>query len=468
MDRLDGVQVVQARVQADLVEHSDARFLDLGLERADGVRDVRGGEHVDLVLDRRLDHVGVVDVGDERNHEVLASDRVAKRLLVVDVERNVLHTRVAVKQLRLVVLRRNRHAELGRAQQVLKRRARDVARAEQQHLLRVILLRARLAVARGDHGAGRRRTVLDHLARELGQDKRGTVHVLVVVAALGHVAQRRTHVAARLERADYETDLAARVGRNRGEGVVGHREELLGRLGQLGNQLQVDPHALGLRRDVAARLERLLEQRKVGLLEQHLGGAVGVRRVGDDHVERRLVLGVVQERKAVADDHRRLGVVETDGHVGQVLARHARHRLVNVAQHGLLDQLVLDDFAQHTTVAAANDQHALRVRVRVDREMRNHLLVRELVTLRALDGTVEHEHVAVRLRLEDEHVLVLALLRVQNAAHLEAHRLSGPLRADLVEPAIADAGVGKHFGASHRVRSSLRVTRRNFVHRANT
>lgn len=49
--------------------------------------------------------------------------------------------------------------------------------------------------------------------------------------------------------------------------------------------------------------------------------------------------------------------------------------LVNVAQNGLLDALVLDDFTQDAAVAAADDEHLLGVGVRVHGEVGDHLLV---------------------------------------------------------------------------------------------
>lgn len=49
--------------------------------------------------------------------------------------------------------------------------------------------------------------------------------------------------------------------------------------------------------------------------------------------------------------------------------------LVNVAEDGLLDGLVLDNLAQDTTVSASDNEDLLRVRVRVHGEVGDHLLV---------------------------------------------------------------------------------------------
>lgn len=66
-----------------------------------------------------------------------------------------------------------------------------------------------------------------------------------------------------------------------------------------------------------ALAERAVEQLEVGLLEERLGRALGVRRVRDDDVK--LVLVVVEELEAVADVHLDLGVRVPGGHAGEVL-----------------------------------------------------------------------------------------------------------------------------------------------------
>jgi len=185
--------------------------------------------------------------------------------------------------------------------------------------------------------------------------------------------------------------------------------------------------------DDAALAQGALEELEVGLLEESLGGALGVGGVGDDDVE--LVLVVVEELEAVADVHLDLGVLVADAHAGQVLLAEADDGLVDVAQHGLLDALVLDDLAQHAAVAAADDQHLLGVGVREHAQVGDHLLVGELVALGALDDVVEDEHHAVVGRLEDEHVLVEGLFVVHDLVDLEGHGLARPHLADLAEPA---------------------------------
>lgn len=60
-----------------------------------------------------------------------------------------------------------------------------------------------------------------------------------------------------------------------------------------------------------------MEQLEVWLLEQALGWAFWVGRVSDDNVE--LVLVVVQKLEPVANVSLDLGVVEANGHAGEVL-----------------------------------------------------------------------------------------------------------------------------------------------------
>ena len=98
--------------------------------------------------------------------------------------------------------------------------------------------------------------------------------------------------------------------------------------------------------------------------------------------------------------------------------------LVNVAENGLLDALVLDHLAEDATVAATNDQDLLGVGVRVHGQVGDHLLVRELIALSALDDIVQDQDVAVVGGLEDQDILIQALLVVQHLLDLEGHGLA--------------------------------------------
>lgn len=122
---------------------------------------------------------------------------------------------------------------------------------------------------------------------------------------------------------------------------------------------------------------------------------------------------------------------------------------------------MLDNLAEDTTITATNDKNFLGIRVRVHGEVSDHLLVRELVALGALNDIVQDQDGAVIRRLEDQDILILALLVVENLLDLESHglacssrttlgivvvsssflvgaypRLTGPHLRDLAEPAI--------------------------------
>lgn len=177
-----------------------------------------------------------------------------------------------------------------------------------------------------------------------------------------------------------------------------------------------------------------VQKLKVWLLEQALGGTVGVAAVGDDHVE--LALLVVQKLEAVANVDLDRGVLEANRHAGQVFLAQPDHGLIDIAQNSLLDALVLDDLAKDTTITASDDQDLLGVGVRVHGEVGDHLLVGELVALGALDHIVEHQHHAVVGGLEDEHILVLGLFVVDHLVDLQSHVLTRPHVGDLAEPSI--------------------------------
>lgn len=98
--------------------------------------------------------------------------------------------------------------------------------------------------------------------------------------------------------------------------------------------------------------------------------------------------------------------------------------LVNVAEDSLLNALVFDNLTENTTITTPDDQHLLGVGVRVHGQVSDHLLVGELITLGSLDDIIQHEHVAVVSGLEDEHILVQALLVVEDLLDLEGHSLA--------------------------------------------
>ena len=181
--------------------------------------------------------------------------------------------------------------------------------------------------------------------------------------------------------------------------------------------------------DDTAFPQSVVHELEVRLLEEALGRALRVGGVGDDDIES--VLVVIKELETIADVDFDLGVLVPSGHAGEVLLGETddslyiisqahtytfegKTYLVNVAENSLLNTLVLDDLAEDTAVTATDDQYLLGVGVRHHGEMRDHLLVGELIPLSALDDVVQNQHNAMVRGLKDQHILILALLVVQD------------------------------------------------------
>lgn len=77
--------------------------------------------------------------------------------------------------------------------------------------------------------------------------------------------------------------------------------------------------------DDASLAQGVVHELEVGLLEQALGGALGVGGVGDDDVEG--VLVIVKELEAIANVDLDLGVLEALGHAREVLLGQTDHSL---------------------------------------------------------------------------------------------------------------------------------------------
>jgi len=74
VDGLDGVQMINARIKANLVEYDYTSSLCLGIKLSHSRVDVAGGDDVRLALDSCTDNGGMIRVGDEGNHKVVFSN----------------------------------------------------------------------------------------------------------------------------------------------------------------------------------------------------------------------------------------------------------------------------------------------------------------------------------------------------------------------------------------------------------
>ena len=202
--------------------------------------------------------------------------------------------------------------------------------------------------------------------------------------------------------------------------------------------------------------QRPIQQLKIRLLEQTLRRSLRVTTIRDDNIE--LIFPIGQELESVAYVHTNVRMSESYTHAWEVFLREPNHRFIDIAEHGLLDGGVFDDFAEDAAVAAADDEDALRVGVRVHRQVGDHFLVtissneyhgrknrcriwrrenaRKFIALGALDDIVEHEDNAVVAGLENEDILILGFFVVEDLVDFEGHGLAGPHVGDFAEPAI--------------------------------
>jgi hypothetical protein len=82
----DSVQMIDTRVEADLVHDDDPCFLCLRVELPHSGRNVAGSHNMSFALDCRLDNGCVVRVWNEGNDEVVGSDLNIELSTRVDIE----------------------------------------------------------------------------------------------------------------------------------------------------------------------------------------------------------------------------------------------------------------------------------------------------------------------------------------------------------------------------------------------
>ena len=65
------------------------------------------------------------------------------------------------------------------------------------------------------------------------------------------------------------------------------------------------------------------------------------------------------------------------------------------------------DLAQYSAIATADDAHVVRIRMTKEWNVCHHLVIRELVSLRALDAAIDGHQPSIRLRGENGNILKL-------------------------------------------------------------
>eukprot|EP00620_Florenciella_sp_RCC1587_P015358 CAMPEP_0182566204 /NCGR_PEP_ID=MMETSP1324-20130603/7737_1 /TAXON_ID=236786 /ORGANISM="Florenciella sp., Strain RCC1587" /LENGTH=368 /DNA_ID=CAMNT_0024779967 /DNA_START=63 /DNA_END=1170 /DNA_ORIENTATION=+ len=266
--------------------------------------------------------------------------------------------------------------------------------------------------------------LLDGRRRELRQHERRLVNLRVVVPkrrlhrSFGLALGQPHHVVLAVGRAEDEAYLARRVGGYSGVRVLDGGKDVAARGEDRGDEVEVQPHALALRADHAARVERRSHLLVELGLEQRLRRAHRVARVDDDHVVHVVVL-LRNVGRGVLEEEVEPRVVERRRHrLGEVLLGALDHQLVDLAHVDLLHAVMPHDLAQHAAVAAADDEDGTRPGAGEHGQVGDHLLVRKLVALRELDHAVQHQHFPVVRRLEDENVLELGLALEEDALGL--------------------------------------------------
>lgn len=329
---LDGPQVVNSGVDADLVETDQTSILELLLEGTHLGVDVGGCDNVDLLFKGSLHDLGVVGVRDQADNNVVTLDSLSESVSRRDVNRHgggvgeagseVLCTsKCSASDGELMVVSGN----------VISSRASNKAGTKEEHLL---LGRSRSGSSTAELGQDVD-AVLEHGTTELGDGKSSSMDLRVVVPGVGNGTEGNSEVSGRVLAADHDTNLTGGVGGDGGETVLDDGEELGASFLEGLDEGEMNPQALSLGRDGTTLLESLLEELEVRGLEKSLGGTDGVRRVGDDNVVLVLVLG--KELKTVTNVNFNSGVLVAVGHEREPLLRDsddslAKHELDDVRQ----------------------------------------------------------------------------------------------------------------------------------------
>jgi hypothetical protein len=74
--------VIDARVEANLIQQDDASFTRRTVERPHAIADVASGNQMPPLADAFLSHLDVVDVGQEADDKIGIGDQTAERVAV--------------------------------------------------------------------------------------------------------------------------------------------------------------------------------------------------------------------------------------------------------------------------------------------------------------------------------------------------------------------------------------------------
>ena len=202
-------------------------------------------------------------------------------------------------------------------------------------------------------------------------------------------------------------------------GVYPHdAEHAVQPLGEVGHALRLGHRRAEVQRERATRRERraqLLEELHRVERRRRAHRVVQIQR---DQVE--ALLGLAHELHPVVDQHAQLRVVEDAVvHRLEVLLGDRDDVGVDLDHGHVVDRRVLERLFRRAAVAAADDQHLLRLRMGGERGVDEVLVVDELLLLGGHVEPVETEQLAVVRRLVDLHLLELGLPLAELFARLD-------------------------------------------------
>ncbi|MNK84672.1 hypothetical protein D3C87_1045290 [compost metagenome] len=154
-----------------------------------------------------------------------------------------------------------------------------------------------------------------------------------------------------------------------------------------------------------------------GLGEEPFAGADGIRRVDEDDVVRVGHLG--HEGHGVTDVNGDPRIAQGARDAGEPLAGLLDDHAVDLAEVDMGHAGVAQDFANRSSVPAADHQHPFGGGMGRHGNVCDHLVVDELVAFGGHDQAVERQHAAVIVGVQDGDVLELGLPLEEGLLHLE-------------------------------------------------
>jgi hypothetical protein len=202
---------------------------------------------------------------------------------------------------------------------------------------------------------------LDGSLGELGKNESSSVDLRVIVTAepgflLGSpLAQRLLQSQILVLGEHHETNLSTGISGDGSVSILDNGEESAAKGLDFLDERKMEPHAFTLSGDDTVVGKSVLHELEETLLEQGLSRTNRIGRIGDNNVKG--VDLVFQVRETVTNVNVNLGVLESNGHVGQVLLGNTRNSFIDFAKDDFLNTFVLDNFTKNTTITTTNNKN---------------------------------------------------------------------------------------------------------------